>query len=129
VATPVLEDVHGLAAAGIPDPVNVIVAPSQTAVGPVMVGCALTVIVTVLEHPLLLVYVIVVVPGFTPVTTPALFTVATAGVADVHGLTAAGVPDPVNVIVAPSQTTVGPVMVGCALTVIVTVLEHPLLLV
>jgi hypothetical protein len=28
--------------------------------------------------------------------TPALFTVATAGVADTHGLTAAGVPDPVT---------------------------------
>ena len=55
MATPVLEDVHGLTAAGVPDPVNVIVAPSQTAVGPVIVGCALTVTVAVLEHPLLLV--------------------------------------------------------------------------
>jgi hypothetical protein len=129
VATPVLEEVQGLTAAGVPDPVNVIVEPSQTVVGPLIVGCALTVIVTVLLHPLLLVYVMVVVPGPCPVTTPALLTVATPVFDDVHGLTAAGVPDPVNVMVALSQTAVGPLIVGCALTVIVTVLEHPLLLV
>ena len=129
VATPVLDDVHGLTAAGVPDPVKVMVALSQTVVGPVIVGCALTVTVTVLEHPLLFVYVIVVVPAPCPVTTPALFTVATPVFDDVHGLTAAGVPDPVNVVVDPSQTVNVPVIVGWALTVIVTVLEHPLLLV
>ncbi len=68
-------------------------------------------------------------PGLTPVTTPALFTVATPVFDEVQGLAAAGVPDPVNVIVDPSQTAVGPVIVGCALTVIVTVLLHPLLFV
>jgi len=56
--------------------------------------------------------VITVVPGLTPVTTPALVTVATAGVAETHGFTAAGVPDPVNVIVDPSQTVKVPVIVG-----------------
>jgi hypothetical protein len=70
-----------------------------------------------------------VVPGLTPVTTPALVIVATPVLDDVHGLAAAGVPDPVNVIVAPSQTAVEPVILGCALTVIVAVLEQPLLLV
>jgi hypothetical protein len=55
VATPVLEDVHGLAAAGVPDPVNVVVDPTQTVNVPVIAGCALTVIVTVLLQPLLLV--------------------------------------------------------------------------
>jgi hypothetical protein len=94
-----------------------------------MVGSAFTVTVAVLVHPLLLVYVIVVVPAATPVTTPALFTVATPVFEDVHGLTAAGVPDPVNVAVAPIHTVNVPVIVGCALTVIVTVLEHPLLFV
>ena len=69
------------------------------------------------------------VPGLTPVTTPALLTVATPVFDDVHGLAAAGVPDPVNVIVDPSQTAVGPVIVGSALTVTVTALVHPLLLV
>jgi hypothetical protein len=69
------------------------------------------------------------VPAATPVTTPALFTVATPVFEDVHGLAAAGVPDPVKVVVEPTHTVVVPVIVGCALTVIVTVLEHPLLLV
>jgi hypothetical protein len=69
-----------------------------------------------------------VVPGLTPVTTPLLFTVATPVLDEVHGV-APGVPDPVKVIVADLQTLVGPVMVGCALTVIVTVFEQPLLLV
>jgi hypothetical protein len=55
VATPVFDDVHGLTAAGVPDPVNVAVAPIHTVNVPVIVGCALTVIVTVLEHPLLFV--------------------------------------------------------------------------
>jgi hypothetical protein len=129
VATPVLEDVHGLTTAGVPDPFNVVVDPAQTVNVPVIAGCAFTVIVVVLLHPLLLVYVIVVVPGLTPVTTPALLTVATPVFEDVHGLTTAAVPDPVKVIVAPSQTAVGPVIVGCAFTVIVAVLEHPLLFV
>ena len=53
-----------------------------------------------------------VVPGFCPVTTPALLTVATPVFDEVHGLTAAGVPEPVKVIVDPSQTAVGPEIVG-----------------
>ena len=68
-------------------------------------------------------------PAATPVTTPALLTVATPVLDDVHGLTAAGVPDPVSVVVDPAQTFNIPVIVGCALTVTVVVLEHPLLLV
>jgi hypothetical protein len=48
-----------------------------------------------------------------------LFTVATAGVADVHGFTAAGVPEPVNVVVAPTHTVKVPPMVGCGFTVTV----------
>ncbi len=68
-------------------------------------------------------------PGLTPVTTPPLVTVATPVLDDVHGLAAAGVPDPVNVIVDPSQTAVGPVIVGSAFTVTVAVLVQPLLFV
>ena len=71
----------------------------------------------------------VVEPAATPVTTPALFTVATPVLEDVHGLAAAGVPDPVNVVVDTTQTVNVPVMVGSALTVIVVVLEQPLLFV
>ena len=112
VATPVLDEVHGLTAAGVPEPVNVIVAPSHTAVGPPIVGLALTVIVTVLLQPLLFVYVMTEVPPATPVTTPAFVIVATPVLDDVHGLAAAGVPDPVNVIVDPAQTVIGPPIVG-----------------
>ena len=129
VATPVLDDVHGLTAAGVPEPASVVVDPTQTFNVPVIVGCAFTVTVAVFGHPLLLVYVITLVPGLTPVTTPALLTVATPVLEDVHGLTAAGVPEPVNVVVDPAQTFNIPVIAGCALTVIVAVLLHPLLLV
>src|SRR5882672_9914121 len=127
VATPVLDDVQGLTAAGAPDPVSAVVFPTHTVNVPPIVGCALTVTVTVLPHPLLFVYVIVLVPAATPVTTPALLTVATPVLEDVHGLTAAGVPDPVNVVVTPTHTFKVPPIVGCALTVTVTVLLHPLL--
>ncbi len=70
-----------------------------------------------------------VVPGLIPVTIPVLFTVATPVFEEVHGLAAAGVPDPVSEMVDPSHTAVGPLMVGNAFTVIVTVLEQPLLFV
>ena len=124
-----LDDVHGFTVAGTPEPVNVVVDPLQTINVPVMVGFAFTVTVAVILHPLLLVYVIVVVPAATPVTTPALFTVATPVLEDVHGLAAAGVPDPFNDVVDPTQTANVPVMTGLAFTVTVTVLLHPLLLV
>ena len=68
-------------------------------------------------------------PAAIPVTTPALLTVATPVLEDVHGLAAAGVPEPVNVVVDPTQTFSAPVIVGCTLTVTVAVLLHPLLLV
>ena len=71
----------------------------------------------------------VAVPAATPVTTPALLTVATAVFEEVQGETAAGVPDPVSEIVDPTQTALAPVMVGKAFTVMVTVLLQPLLLV
>ena len=53
VATPVLDDVQGLTAAGVPDPVNVVVNPTHTAKVPVIVGAAFTVTVAVTLHPLL----------------------------------------------------------------------------
>ena len=61
--------------------------------------------------------------------TPVLLMVATAGVADTHGLTAAGVPDPISVIGVPRQVAAGPLIVGRLLTVIVLVIVQPLLLV
>jgi hypothetical protein len=65
----------------------------------------------------------------TPVTTPPLVTLATDVLDEVQGLLAAGVPDPLNVVVALSHRVVVPVIVGWALTVTVTVFEQPLLLV
>jgi hypothetical protein len=94
-----------------------------------MVGDALTVTVVVVMHPLLLVYVITLVPAETPVTRPVLFTVATAGVAEIQGFEAAGVPEPVNCVVDPVQTMSVPVIVGNAFTVTVEVELHPLLFV
>src|SRR6185436_9993955 len=127
VATPVLDDVHGLTAAGVPDPVNVVVNPTHTVSVPVIAGAGFTVTVAVTLHPLLSVYVIVDVPADTPVTTPPFVMVATPVLDDVHGLTAAGVPDPVNVVVNPTHTLSVPVIAGAGFTVTVAVILHPLL--
>ena len=52
------------------------------------------------------------VPTETPITNPELVTVATIGEDDIHGLETAGVPEPVNCVVNPTQTFVVPVIVG-----------------
>ena len=69
------------------------------------------------------------VPAVTPVTTPVLLTVATAGVADTHGLTAAGVAEPIKLVVLAIHTFKFPVIVGSASTLTVAVIVQPLLLV
>ena len=69
------------------------------------------------------------VPPATPDTSPVLVTVATLVVPETHGLAAAGVPEPVNCVVAPTQTVKVPPTVGAALTVTVAVAGHPLLFV
>ena len=71
----------------------------------------------------------VVVPMASAVTSPVLSTVATAGVEDVHGVVTAGVADPVNCVVNPSDTARVPVIVGVRLTVTTAVTIHPLELV
>lgn len=116
VATPVLDDTQGLDAAGLADPVNVMVDPTQTTDGPVMVGRALTVTGTEAEQLLLLVNVMVAVPGLLPVTTPVELTVATVELELTHGLDAAGVPVAERLIVDPTQTLPGPLMTGVELT-------------
>ena len=101
---------------------NVVVAPTQTEVVPVFaftVGKAFTVTVTVLVQPFVFLYVIIDVPCATPVTTPLVVIVATLVVAEVHGVVAFGVAEPVSVVVAPTQTDNVPVMVGSAFTVTV----------
>jgi hypothetical protein len=129
VATAGVPETQGFVAAAVPDPVKAVVAPTQTVKVPVIVGLAFTVTVAVTAQPVLFVYVIILVPAATPVTTPALFTVATAGVPDTQGFVAAGVPDPVSGVVEPTQTVSVPVIVGAAFTVTVAVALQPLLLV
>ena len=63
------------------------------------------------------------VPADTPVTTALEFTVATLVVAETQGLLLAAVPDPVKVVVLPTQTDAVPLIVGLALTVTVSALE------
>ena len=65
------------AAAGGVEPVSPIEDPTQTAVGPVIVGLALTETVIVLEQPVFVVYVITAVPTDKPDTNPEFETIAT----------------------------------------------------
>ena len=65
-------------------------------------------------------------PDDTPVTTPLELTVATPVLADTHGLLVAAVPEPVNVVVLPTQTTAVPVMVTATGSVKVTTLVETL---
>ena len=61
-----------------------------------------------------------------PVTKPVLSTVATPGLEEVHGETAAGVPEPVSCDVVPLQNVSPPLIVGFGLTTMVrlTLLAH-----
>ena len=69
---------------------------------------------------------IIVVPAATPVTKPEQLTVATVLVPDTQGLDEAAVPEPVSLVVDPTQTASVPVMVGEAFTVTEeVVLLHP----
>ena len=70
---------------------------------------------------------ITLVPAATPVTSPALLIVATAGVAEVQGVVAFAVAEPIKAVVDPIQTDNVPVMVGKAFTVTVAVVVQPLL--
>ena len=69
---------------------------------------------------MLFVYVIVVAPGATGVTNPALVTVAMPPLEDAQGLLAAGVPEPVKLAGLPIQIVEGPVIVGRGFTFTVT---------
>ena len=129
VAFDVFDDVHGLDAAGVPEPVRVVVAPVHTVSVPDIVGVVLTVTVAWAEQPLLVVYVITGEPAATPVTTPLVLTVAYDVFEEVHGLDPAGVPEPVSEVVEPEHTLSVPDIVGVLLTVTVAWALHPLLVV
>ena len=96
VAVDVFELTQGEVVAAVTLPVNCIDAPTQTALGPVIVGTALTVIVVVIEQPLLFVYVIVVDPAANAVTNPVLEIVAVDVLLETQGVVVAAVPLPVN---------------------------------
>ena len=135
VATAVLDDVQTPPAVAL---VSAVVEPAHTSVVPLIaattgIGLTVTVVVTDALHPFVVtVYVIVVLPAATPVTTPVdALTVAVAVLDDVQ------TPPAVTsdkVVVEPSHTEVVPVIaatVGNALivTVVVTELTHPFALV
>jgi len=63
------------------------------------------------------VYVITEVPVLTPVTTPVVETVATAGIDETQALDEAAVAEPTNEVVEPTHTLEVPVIVGKGLTV------------
>ena len=115
VATPVEADTHAFEFAGVPDPVSCVVDPAQTESVPVIVGSALTVSdeVVLLQPVEVWVKVKVTLPVATPVTRPALVTVAFVASLLVQ------VPPVVgdNVIVLPTQTDDPALTAGSALTV------------
>ena len=128
----VLEETHGLVPAGVPEPVSVVVEPTQTVAElGVTVGLAFTVTLAVLLQPPT-VYVTTSVPAEIPVTVPPL-KVATNG----FGGVAANVPpagDPVSVVVLLADPLAHilklPLIVGIGLTVICIAVDvfgvHPL---
>jgi len=96
VATFVFEEDHGEVVDGFVVALKFTFDPTQIDDEPVMIGNGFTVNVAVLEHPLLSVYVIVVVPTDNAVTNPLMVTVATDVAELVQGLIAAAVPEPVS---------------------------------
>lgn len=129
VAIEVLDDVHGVLLAAVPLPVRDSVPNLHTEVLPEMVGKLLTTAFAVIVQPLLLVYVMVAVPAAAPVNTPDEVMLAATVLLLTQGLVVAGVPDPVKVVVEPTQTSAEPEIVGKALMVMVSVLAQPLLFV
>ena len=66
-----------------------------------------------------------VVPALTPVTNPELSIVATKGLEETHGFTAAGEPVPLNWVVNPTHAFKVPVIAGNPFMVTVAVIWHP----
>ena len=121
VAFPVVAETQGLADDAVPVPLSWVVDPTQTVNVPETVGSGLTVTVAVTVQPLLSVYVITLVPVATPVTKPALLTVALVVVPETLGVDVAAVPLAINCVVEPIQTLNVPLIVGNGLTVIMIV--------
>jgi hypothetical protein len=125
VATPVLEDVQGVEALAVAEPVKVLEEPTQADNVPEIVGNAFTVNIAVVVHPFVFMYVIVDVPAAIAVTTPAVVIFATPVLEDVQGVEAFAVAEPVKVEVLPTQADNVPEIVGKAFTVNMAVVVHP----
>ena len=124
-----LLDVHAFELAAVPLPISCVVAPWQMDDEPVIVGKALTVTEVEAEHPLASMYIMVLVPAATPVTTPVeAFTVAIVVEDALQGNEDGAVLVPVKVMVEPAQTLFPEEgeMVGDALTVIIVEAWQPL---
>ena len=81
---------------------------------------SITFIVVAIEQPLEVVYVIVVVPDPTDVTSPVEEIVATALLDDVQGVVVSGVPEPVNCnVLPPTNMFCAPEIVGVPFTLTV----------
>ena len=126
VATERSEDTHGDTTAGDAEPVSWEVAPMQIPRVPLMVGSGSTVITLVEGQPSSLIKITVISPTETPVTFPVLSMVAISGSELVHGEEDKGFPEPVSVILSPTQTLSGPEIKGDDTTVSVSVALHPL---
>jgi len=124
VATNGFDETHGVDTAAVPLPLNVTELPAHTFNIPEIDGNAFTVTkaVVLLQPVAVFVKVKLTVPADTPVTTPALVTVATALLLLVHVPPVTGD----SVIVFPTHTDDGAVTTGFALTVTeVVVLLQP----
>ena len=119
VATAGVAEVHGFVAFAVPVPLRLVVEPIQVFNTPEMVGAAITVTVAVTVQLFEFLYVMTEVPAATPVITPVAETVATVVVADVQGVVAFAVAEPVKAVVEPMQVLNVPVIVGAAKTVTV----------
>lgn len=118
-------EIHASVVAGVVDAVSCVVDPSQTFNVLEKRGSEFTVTVAVCIQPLLVMYVIVLVPTATPVTTPVLLAVATDVVEEIQLVVSAGMSVPVNCVVCPKQTFKSPVIVGIGFTVTVAVCAQP----
>jgi hypothetical protein len=96
VAISVLEDIHGVEAFAVGEPVKVVDPPIHAVRVPVIVAPAEMVTVAITVQLLTFLYVISAVPILIPVTKPVLETVAIAVLELCQGLEAAAVPVPAN---------------------------------
>lgn len=125
VAIAVFEDVQGVVACAVAEPVRVDVLPTQATNVPVIVGKGLTVNVAEVSQPFVFLYVIIVVPTLKAETTPVVETVAIVVFDDAQGVVGCAVAVPVRLDVLPMQALSVPLIDGKEL-MIITIIAFPL---